>query len=70
VPDVCVYKQPAPRDPLPSTPPFIAVEVLSPEDRMSQMRTKVNEYLAFGVAFVWIIDPDTRRADLFQALDE
>jgi Uma2 family endonuclease len=37
---------------------------------MSQMRTKVNEYLAFGVAFVWIIDPDTRRADLFQALDE
>jgi Uma2 family endonuclease len=35
VPDVCVYRLPAPRDPIPSTPPFIAIEILSPEDRMS-----------------------------------
>jgi hypothetical protein len=50
VPDVCVYKQPAPRDPIPSTPPFIAIEILSPEDRMSRVRKKIDEYLAFGVA--------------------
>ncbi|MGO9894631.1 MAG: Uma2 family endonuclease [Bryobacteraceae bacterium] len=67
VPDVCVYKQPAPRDPIPSTPPFIAIEILSPEDRMSCVRKKIDEYLAFGVAYVWLIDPDTRRADVYTA---
>jgi Uma2 family endonuclease len=30
VPDVCVYKEPAPRDRIFSTPPFIAIEILSP----------------------------------------
>lgn len=65
VPDVCVYKQPAPRDRIFSTPPFIAIEILSPEDRMSRVRKKIDEYLAFGVAYVWLVDPDTRRADVY-----
>ena len=67
VPDVCVYKQPAPREPIPSTPPFIAVEILSPEDRMGRVRKKIDEYLAFGVAYVWLIDPEERRADVYAA---
>jgi len=67
VPDVCVYKQPAPRDPIPSTPPFIAIEILSPEDRMGRVRKKIDEYLAFGVAYVWLIDPEERRADVYTA---
>jgi Uma2 family endonuclease len=65
VPDVCAYKQPAPRDPIPSTPPFIAIEILSPEDRMSRVRQKIDAYLAFGVAYVWLIDPEERRADVY-----
>ena len=67
VPDVCAYKQPAPRDPVPTTPPFIAIEILSPEDRMGRVRKKIDEYLAFGVAYVWIVDPDSRRADVYTA---
>ncbi|MGA3040175.1 MAG: Uma2 family endonuclease [Bryobacteraceae bacterium] len=67
VPDVCVYKQPAPRDPIPNRPPFIAIEILSPEDRMSRVRTKIDEYLAFGVPYVWLIDPQRRRADVYTA---
>jgi len=67
VPDVCVYKEPAPRDPVFSTPPFIVIEILSPEDRMSRVRKKVDEYLAFGVPYVWVIDPDARRADVYTA---
>jgi Uma2 family endonuclease len=68
IPDVCVYLQPAPRDRVPNTPPFIAIEILSPEDRMSQTRTKIDEYIAFGVAYVWLIDPEARRADVYTAL--
>jgi Uma2 family endonuclease len=67
IPDVCVYLQPAPPDPVPSTPPFIAIEILSPEDRMSRVRKKIDEYLAFGVPYVWVIDPETRRADVYTA---
>ena len=67
IPDVCVYKEPAPRDRVPSTPPFIAIEILSPEDRMSRVRKKIDEYLAFGVSYVWLIDPERRRADVYTA---
>jgi Uma2 family endonuclease len=67
IPDVFVYKEPVPHDPIPSTPPFIAIEILSPEDRMSRVRKKIDEYLAFGVSYVWLIDFNQRRADVFAA---
>jgi Uma2 family endonuclease len=67
IPDVCVYKEPAPRDRVFSTPPFIAIEILSPEDRMSRIRKKIDDYLAFGVAYVWLVDPEERRADVYTA---
>ena len=65
VPDVCVYLQPAPRERVLSAPPFIAIEILSPEDRASRVRQKIDEYLAFGVSYVWLIDPERRRADVY-----
>ncbi len=65
VPDVCVYKEPAPRDRIFTTPPFIAIEILSPEDRMSRVRKKIDEFLTFGVPYVWVIDPEERRADVY-----
>jgi Uma2 family endonuclease len=43
-------------------PPDLAVEVLSPDDRPSEMRTKVADYLAHGVPVVVVIDPDARTA--------
>ncbi len=67
IPDVCVYKEPAPRDRIFSTPPFIAIEILSPQDRMSRVRKKIDEFLGFGVPYVWVIDPETRRADVYTA---
>lgn len=65
VPDVSVYKEPAPRDRIFTTPPFIVIEILSPEDRISRVRKRIDEYLAFGVAYVWLVDPDARRADVY-----
>lgn len=65
IPDVCVYKEPAPREGIFHTPLFIAIEILSPEDRVTLVRKKIDEYLAFGVAYVWLIDPYRRRADVY-----
>lgn len=41
-------------------PPDLAVEVLSPDDRASETRTKVHEYLACGVSAVVVIDPESK----------
>jgi Uma2 family endonuclease len=38
-------------------PPFLCVEILSPEDTAVDTLSKVAEYLAFGVQWVWVIDP-------------
>ena len=31
----------------------------------TRIRHKIDEYLAFGVAYVWLVDPETRRADVY-----
>jgi Uma2 family endonuclease len=62
VPDVCVVVGPEPPEQIFRTPPFICIEILSPEDRLSKMRERVDDYLAFGVSYVWLLDPQTRRA--------
>src|SRR5580693_8856940 len=35
------------------------------EDRMSRVRKKIDEYLVFGVANVWLIGPEMRHADVY-----
>ena len=36
-------------------------EVISPEDRMSRMMVKLNEYEAMGVPTVVLIEPETKQ---------
>jgi Uma2 family endonuclease len=44
------------------TPPLICIEILSKDDRLSEMGERVEDYLDFGVPYVWILDPHTRTA--------
>ncbi|MGZ5154384.1 MAG: Uma2 family endonuclease [Burkholderiales bacterium] len=62
IPDICVYVGADPKEQVFRTPPFICVEVLSPEDRTTRVQQRIDDYLAFGVQYVWVIDPATRRA--------
>lgn len=41
-------------------PPDLAVEILSPDDRMTRVLRKLNFYLRHGVRVVWVIDPENR----------
>jgi Uma2 family endonuclease len=45
-------------------PPFLCADILSPDDTALDLRTKVDEYLAFGVAYVWVIDPSAGRGEV------
>ena len=58
-----------PVDRIPSHPPFLVVEILSPEDRLVRLQPKIREYLAYGVECVWVIDPDERRALTYSPAD-
>lgn len=61
-PDLSVLRADAPREPIITHPPLIAIEILSPEDRLSRLQEKVDDYVAFGVENIWVFDPETRRA--------
>ena len=61
VPDVCVVLG-EPGEQIFRSPPFICIEVLSKDDRLAEMRERVQDYLTFGVPYVWILDPATRQA--------
>jgi Uma2 family endonuclease len=61
IPDVSVFSREIPIEQVFTRAPLIAIEVLSPEDRHSRIEEKIRNYIAFGVANVWIVDPETRR---------
>lgn len=61
IPDICVFLS-DPGERVPSQPPFLCIEILSPEDRMSRVEIRINDYLAMGVPYVWVLDPETRQA--------
>ena len=62
VADVCVVRRQRPLPRRLDTPPLVAIEILSPEDRADRMFRKLEDFLAFGVPNVWVIDPEERRA--------
>jgi Uma2 family endonuclease len=60
VPDVCVVTDKPEGEPgrrIVTRPPYLCVEILSPEDTAIETMAKLREYLDLGVAWVWIIDP-------------
>ncbi len=62
VPDVCVLAADAPQEQIFTQPPLLSIEILSKDDRMSEMQERISDYLSFGVPCVWIVDPRTKRA--------
>jgi Uma2 family endonuclease len=62
VPDVLVNRAEDKFKRYVTRPPLIAIEILSPEDTMTAMRRKAEEYRLFGVENIWVIDPAKRVA--------
>ena len=54
-------------DQLPPVPPDVAVEVVSPGDRLAKIVKKVSEYLEVGVPLVWVVYPNRRQVVIYRA---
>jgi Uma2 family endonuclease len=59
--DVCVISGSAPREQIIQTPPLAVIEILSPDDRVSRYRQRLEDYRTMGVKNIWVIDPAARR---------
>ncbi len=62
VADLAVWRPGYIGERIPTAPPFLVIEILSPEDRMVRMLPKIQEYLSIGVEWIWLIDPIERKA--------
>src|ERR1700683_772207 len=64
IPDVAVVlRKPAGR--FITEAPFIAIEILSEEDRVSGLIEKLKEYAAMGVPNIWVFDPRLKQMFVF-----
>ena len=57
IPDVAVFAGQEPTEPVPSTPPLVAIEIVSPDDRLTETLKKFGEYRDWGIENIWLIDP-------------
>lgn len=61
VPDVTVIKMSQQQGEIFANPPHLCIEILSKDDTMQYMQQKIDDYLNFGVSYVWIINPRNRK---------
>lgn len=62
VPNACAYLDRKPDEQVFTQPPFLCIEILSPEDRVSRMMRVAQDYFRMGVPNVWILDPVEKLA--------
>ncbi len=60
VPDTVLFSRDLQPEQIFTRPPIVCIEVLSPEDRLTRMQTKVQDYFNMGVHAVWILDPQKK----------
>lgn len=58
-PDICVKALPHQVTPI-LIRPDLAIEVVSPDDEVAEMLSKVGDYLAAGIPYIWVVDPYKR----------
>jgi Uma2 family endonuclease len=61
--DLAVYRGARPEGRYGSTPAFIAIEIVSPGDRRSKLRHRLEDYRLWGVPHIWLVDPQLKRLE-------
>lgn len=56
VADIVVCQLPLPEEEIFTIPPWLCIEVMSPDDTIAAMQDRIDDYLQFGVPNVWVVD--------------
>jgi Uma2 family endonuclease len=66
---VTLTRLPGGRDPddYAEFPPDLAVEILSPHDRVRDLNDRLAEYFDFGVRLVWVLDPKRQTVTVYRS---
>jgi Uma2 family endonuclease len=59
--DLAVYRGSRPDGRYATSPAFVAIEIVSPDDRHSRITQRLEDYRRWGVPHVWLVDPQLRR---------
>ncbi len=65
--DVAILGADAPHEHVTATPPFICIEIMSPEDRIPRATRVLADYSLMGVPNIWLVDPIRRVAYIYNA---
>ena len=65
IPDVAIQLDGA--DPYPREAPLVAVEIRSESNTRSELRAKARRYLERGTQMVWLVYPESRTVELYNA---
>src|SRR5271170_8056802 len=55
--DFAVYRDRRPEGRYATTPAFIAIEIVSPDDNYNNLTQRLEDYRRWGVPHVWLVDP-------------
>jgi len=61
IPDVVVCQAPIPEEEVFTTPPYLCIEVMSPDDTHAAIQDRLDDYLQFGIPNIWVVDPWKHR---------
>jgi Uma2 family endonuclease len=67
VPDIALIAGPEPEVRFPDTPSLVTVEIVSLDDRYSDVIEKLEEYRKWGVPHIWLVDPHKKRLSVYNA---
>jgi Uma2 family endonuclease len=64
VADLAIFRE-KPADRIPSSPPHVVVEIVSPGDRYIEIHDKLEEYRHWGIQHIWLMDPTSRTFSVY-----
>lgn len=65
VPDVTVFGGAPPAQLVPDRAPLCVVEIVSRDDRYTELLQKLDEYQRWGVPHIWVVDPWLERLSTY-----
>jgi Uma2 family endonuclease len=61
VADLAVYRESLPQGRYATSPAYLTIEIVSPDDRYTELTQRLEDYRRWGVPHVWLVDPQLKR---------